>query len=170
MALDENTTTLKEAKKWLRERIDEGAACPCCTQFAKTYKRRLNSGMAASILALYQRTEQLKPAEGWLHIPRDFEGANKKLMTVLGNREYPRLRYWGLLEQFGGPNEVADTPASGKWRLTKKGVDFVLGEVKVPAYVILYDNRVMSRAPIEEQVDIRAALGTKFSYDELMRG
>jgi hypothetical protein len=168
MALDENKTTLKEAKAWLRERLDDGAKCPCCTQYAKTYTRKLNSGMAASLLAIYQRTKQLDPKDGWLHIPKDFEGASKKLVTVLGNREYPRLRYWGLLEQFDGPNDDSDTRFSGKWRLTKLGEEFVLGEVEVPEAVVLYDNRLMRKAP--GKTDIRKALGAKFNYDELMAG
>ena len=168
MALDENKTTLKEAKAWLRERLDDGAKCPCCTQRAQTYKRKLNSGMAASLLAIYQRTKQLQPKDGWLHIPKDFVGADKKLATVLGNREYARLRYWGLLEQFGGPNEDADTRFSGKWRLTKLGEEFVLGEVDVPELMVLYDGRLMKKST--EKTDIRKALGSRFNYDELMAG
>lgn len=168
MALDPKTTTLEEAKQWLRDRLEDGAKCPCCTQYAKTYTRQLNSGMAASLLAIYQRTKQLAPKDGWLHIPKDFVGADKKLATVLGNREYARLRYWGLLEHNDGPNADSDTKGSGVWRLTKLGEDFVLGEVEVPKWIALYDNRVMKRA--SEKTDIRHALGTRFSYDELMRG
>ena len=42
MALDPATTTLSQAKDWLRVRLDEGAKCPCCAQHAKLYKRNRN--------------------------------------------------------------------------------------------------------------------------------
>jgi hypothetical protein len=167
--VDPDKTTLTEAKNWLRAQLDEGARCPCCTQYAKLYKRKLNSGMAASLLAIFQRTRQLNPEGGWLHIPKDFESADKKLVTVLGNREYPKLRFWKLLEQDNKPNETADTPNSGRWRMTQLGEDFVLGEVTVPRHVFLYDGRVM-RMSADETTDIRDALGDRFEYEELMGG
>ena len=44
--------TIKEAKEHLRNNFEEGIDCPCCGQFVKLYKRKLNSGMAATLIRI----------------------------------------------------------------------------------------------------------------------
>lgn len=170
MSFDPKTATLEEAKVWLRARFFEGAKCPCCARNVKLYKRPLNSGMAASLLAFAKVTQQTQPLEGWLRVPDDFVQTSK-LVTVLANREYNKLRYWGLLEGFGVDNDVeADTPFTGKWRVTELGFKFARGEVKIPKCVFVYNKKLLKApagTPVEE-IDIRKALGIKFNYDELM--
>lgn len=163
--LDPLKTTLAEAKNWLRARILDGEKCPCCNQYAKVYERKLNSGMALALIHIHIVTERLKPQDGWLRIPKDLEGVGNTVSTVLGNREYPKLRYWGLLE----PQD----DESGCWRITPEGVRFVLGAASVPRTVLLYDGRVLKSVPGQPAhnpplTDIRTALSDKFDYDELM--
>lgn len=170
MSLDPKTSTLAEAQDWLRNRLDDGAKCPCCKQHAKIYKRKLNSGMAASLIAFAKVTQQTQPKDGWLKVPDDFV-TTTKLVTVLGNREYNKLKHWGLLEgQSPDQSLEADTPFTGMWRITELGLKFVRGEVKVARHVYLYDNRQM-KGPVGgvvEEIDIKQALGDKFNYAELM--
>ena len=170
MSLDPKTSTLEEAQDWLRKRLDEGAKCPCCKQHAKIYKRKLNSGMAASLIAFAKVTQQTQPKDGWLKVPDDFVQTTK-LVTVLANREYNKLKHWGLLEgQTPDQSLEADTPYSGMWRITELGLKFVRGDAKVARHVYLYDNRQM-KGPTTgtvEEIDIKQALGDKFNYVELM--
>lgn len=165
--LDVSRATLLSARIWLQEGKERGVQCPCCDQYAKIYRRKINSGMAASLLAIYRRTDQLSPVEGWLHIPDDFKGGSA--LGILQNREYPKLRYWGLLESFEGKNDNADVPFSGKWRITTKGQAFCLDQIRVPKYVFLFDGKPIDRAA-DATVNIREALGDKFSFDQLMGG
>lgn len=168
MSLDPKTTTLEEAQNWLRARLPEGQKCPCCQQHAKIYKRKLNSGMAASLIAFAKVTMQMQPKEGWLKVPDDFVETSK-LITVLSNREYNKLRFWGLLEGFGLEPD-SEVPFTGKWRITNAGLMFVRGEATVPKHIYLYDNRKMKppESAILETISIKDALGSKFNYDELM--
>lgn len=167
--LDIATSTIADGKAWLRTRIDEGAECPLCHQHAKRYKRKLNSGMAASLVAFARVTQQMQPKDGWLRVPDDFVQTTK-LLTVLKNREYNKLRYWGLLEMHDLDHDLEATPFTGMWRITELGFQFVREEIKVPRHVFLYDGRKLGgpQGDVPETTTIRQALGDRFNFDELM--
>lgn len=143
-------TTLHQLRTWLLGKAEEGAACPLCQQHVKIYKRKLNSGMARSLIMMYR-------AGGldYVHLP-----------TTIGSRsrEEGKLRYWGLVEE-----EIARRPDGGRagyWRVTRVGELFVKGETTVYSHARVYNGRCMGL--FGEQVSIKDALGAKFSYDELM--
>lgn len=155
---------LKQARDELREQAETGGRCPCCSQWAQVYYRTINAGMAAGVVGLY-RWALAHPGE-FAHLP-----------TVLGRRsaEEAKLRYWGLIEE-----ESALRPDGGRagyWRLTEYGASWALGRIRLPRYVRVYDGRRLSKpqatsrsGKLRPDVGIRDALGTKFDYDELMRG
>ena len=45
--------TLGGARDWLRDRVEKGAKCPCCGQFAKVYRRTITSGMARALFMIW---------------------------------------------------------------------------------------------------------------------
>lgn len=143
-------TTVAKLKAWLRVRIDEGTSCPVCGQHAKVYKRKLNSGMARSLILMYQ-------AGGldWIHVP-----------TTVGSRsrEEGKLRYWGLVEEETERRE--DGGRAGYWRVTPVGELFVNGVSTVYSHARIYDGRCLGLQG--DQIDIKQALGSKFDYSELM--
>lgn len=138
-------TTLDEAKAWLRDRVDDGAECPCCTQFAKVYRRKLNAGMAKSLIRMYQAA-----GTDWQNITETIPARS---------REEGKLRYWGLVEP---------GTERGIWRVTPKGELFVKNRIKVPRHVRIYDDRMLGFDGPEE-TDIVGALRSPFDYDELMK-
>lgn len=142
--------TLGEAKDWLRAHLKGGAHCPCCTQYARVYHRRFNSGMARVLIAQW-RTH----GRSYAHTAR----------LVPGLREGAKCAYWGLMESEVERRE--DGGRSGYWRITDLGQQFVLGEARIPAYANVYDDRVMS-LDYSETLTIIDALGQHFRYDELM--
>jgi hypothetical protein len=147
--------TLEQARDWLRQRTDEGARCPCCTQFAKVYKRAINSGMARALVTMYR-----VGGEDWLHKPTVLRGLGAAA------RDEALLRYWGLVEE-----EVAVRPDGGRtgwWRVTPKGGLFVLNVTTVQKYALVYDSRCLGLDG--PQVSIVDALGTKFNLNDLMAG
>lgn len=146
-------TTVEEAQAWLRDHADEGVKCPCCTQLAKVYRRRVNAGMARSLIEMYRLA-----GTGWVHVP-----------TQVGSRsrEEGKLAYWGLVEEARHPRE--DGGRAGWWRVTAKGRLFVLGQIRIPKYARVFDGRCLS-LDYSETVTIRDALGTRFDYDDLMAG
>lgn len=146
--------TLAEARDLLRTLVDDGHDCPVCTQLAKVYRRKINSGMARSLIEMYRVGG---PALDWVHVPTQI-GAR--------SREEGKLAYWGLVEE--EHQERDDGGRAGYWRVTTKGVQFVSAQIKVPKYARVYDGRCLSLTG--DEVTIREALGSKFNYDELMAG
>jgi len=148
--------TLKDAQDWLRDRIDEGERCPCCTQFAKIYKRRIHATMARELILMHHAV----PADEWFHLP-----------TVLSRGAHggdiTKLVYWELIEEDDQTREDGSTRA-GWWRVTQKGRWFANGDTTIPRYARIYDGRLLGFTG--EQVTIRDALGTKFDYTLLMQG
>jgi len=149
---DPETVTLAEARAWLREVVHEGAICPCCTQLAKVYRRKLNAGMAVSLIRMWRAA-----GYGWLHIPTSIPARS---------REEGKLRYWGLAEEAGEKRE--DGGRAGWWRVTEEGAIFVNGESRVPKYALVYDDRCLGLRG--DPVSIVECLGSKFDYHELMEG
>lgn len=144
-------TTLDDARAWLRDRVDKGDRCPCCTQFAKVYRRRITSSMARMLIRMHRVA-----GCDYAYLP-DLRDGNGSMDTTM-------LRYWALIEEDREPRP--DGGRAGWWRLTPLGQSFVLGEVEVPMYARVYDGRVLSL--VGDLVHISDALGTRFDYAELM--
>lgn len=146
--------TLTDARGWLRDRVDEGAECPCCTQFAKVYRRKINSGMARALITL------------WHKAGRDYVHLNSTVSAI--SHEAAQLSWWGLIEQ--DPEiEREDGGRSSFWRITPLGVAWLHNRCTVPKYARVYNGRVLSMIESESH-SIVDALGTRFDYAELMAG
>lgn len=134
-----------------------GARCPCCGQVCKVYKRHINSPMARFLIWLVRSYEQ-RPR--WIHLKQFPMIQNRR-----GGGDYGKLVHWGLVEQ--KPNtDDPDKRTSGEWRPTPKGIEFAHMRITVPDAVFLYDNVLQGFS--DKKVDIQHALGTEFSYQELM--
>lgn len=147
--------TLGEARDLLRKLVDEGHKCPCCTQFAKVYRRTIHAAMARDLIASYRMYGS---------------GVFFDLTTVTGKRgtgDFTKLRYWGLVEQEEGHREDGSTRV-GRWRITPAGEAWLYARTTVTKYARLYDGRCLSL--VGDQVNIKDALGKKFDYTELMAG
>jgi hypothetical protein len=144
------STPLVALKSWLLARVDKGERCPVCNQYAKVYKRKLNSGMAVSLVRMYKAA-----GLGWVHIP-----------TVVGSRsrEEGKLRYWGLVEE--ELEKRPDGGRSGYWRVTPLGELFIQGKASLYSHARIYDGRCLGLTG--DQITIKDALTEKFDLDELM--
>lgn len=148
--------TLAEARAILRTLVDDGHPCPCCTQLAKVYRRKIHSTMARELIRMAQM--------GGLYERRFIH------VVTLAKQHSPDLvkcRYWGLIERDDAKREDG-SDRTGWWRLTTAGLEFVSGDATVPKYARLYDGRCLGLTG--DQVSIRDALGKRFKYDELMAG
>lgn len=143
-------TPLAQVRAWLRLKLDDGTRCPACEQFCKVYQRKLNSGMARSLIAMYRAG-----GTDFVHIPTEI-GAR--------SREEGKLAYWALVEE--QKENRPDGGRAGYWRVTDKGEQFVLGLVKVPKYARVYDGRCLELTG--DFIVIQDALGDSFDYGELM--
>lgn len=146
-------TTLDEARAWLRANIDDGVRCPCCTQFAKVYRRTIHSTMARDLCVMY-RAE----GDGWFHIRNVGYSAG----------DFAKLAYWGLVEESTEPRDDTGGRA-GYWRVTPKGAAFVAGRLRVPKRAHIYNGRCLGFDD-SKMVGVRDALGKRFDFEELMTG
>lgn len=145
------TDTIEAGKRWLLARVDHGDHCPLCGQMAKVYKRKINATMARTLITLWNVAE------------RDFAHGP----SLPGDtHEISQLVWWGLVEEESRARP--DGGQAGWWRITDAGISFVMGTASVPKYARIYDGRRLGHEG--DPVDIKDALGTKFSYEDLMRG
>lgn len=145
-----DSMTLAEARDLLRTLVDEGHRCPVCTQNAKVYKRPLNSAMARGLIEMYHRNG----VDEFVHV-NEIPGHSHELAQA---------SWWGLIEE--EKRQRPDGGRTGWWMLTYLGWQFVLGRATIEKYAHVYDGRVLRFSG--DRVDIRAALGTKFDYQDLM--
>lgn len=156
--------TITEAREYLKANLTVGVPCPCCRQFVKRYRRKLNSSMARSLIAIYAHYEFFRLErrdEEWLHVPSYLH----KLQLNATN-EAGLLRHWGLIVE--KPTEKDDgNPCAGFYRITPRGREFVNAEVNVEKYAFLYNQRLLGFGP--ERLSILDALGDRFHYADLMK-
>lgn len=145
---------LGDAREWLRQRVDNGVHCPCCTQFAKVYRRKVTSWMARSLIGVYRASGQ-----DWCHVATD-------VRWVMGQGGmWATLRFWNLIEEERALR--SDGGRAGWWRVTPVGVAFLHGRITIPKYARLYDGRLLGLDG-DQRISIHDALGSKFNYEELM--
>jgi hypothetical protein len=149
--------TLAEARAWLDKHLEKGVRCPCCSQFAKIYKRKLNSSMARGLIVLVRLNEY-----GPIHIPSVFTA-----LRVCAANDGALLRHWGLIEEVPGVRDDGSKRV-GVYIVTDLGRKFAAGNARVPAYAYLYNSELL-RLSRSSTVDVREALGKRFHYEELMQ-
>ena len=88
--------TLEEARAALEAGLDKGTHCPCCEQYAKICRRKLNSGMTRSLISLYKRTRDF--GDEWIDITKTLQLSG----IIAANANAALLRHWGLLEPHAG--------------------------------------------------------------------
>ena len=145
--------TLARARQRLQARLDEGLFCPCCDQYAKRYRRKMNSGMVRSLINIYRNG--YRDSLEWVYIPN----------LSAKSREEGKIAYWGLLEEQQERRE--DGGRAGWWRVTPNGEDFILRGRRIPKIAIVY-NGVCVDFDGTEMVNIRDCLGDKFNLNELL--
>ncbi len=144
---------LLHMKTKLRKDAEVGTTCPLCHGHVQIYRRKVNAGMARSLIAMYQ-----VGGKSWVHLPSQI-GAR--------SREEGKLAYWGLVEE-----EKIRRPDGGRpgyWRVTDRGEAFVRCRISIPKYAVVYNGKVLEFDQTQ-MIDIREAIGTKFDYTELMAG
>lgn len=147
--------TIQEAKAYLKENFEKGVNCPCCDQYVRIYRHRLNSQMAKCLIGMYRINYQ--QSREWVHVLNELKPSN---------RMYSLMRFWGLIVASEHDDEFLDKKASGYWKITQKGKSFVQGSLEIPKYVFLFNNKKYGES--DETVNIQDSLGKKFSYTELM--
>lgn len=147
--------TLAEARLEFKTAIQgDGGKCPCCRRWGKINGYQINSTQVRGMIWMLRNFRKNE----WVDL-------GKAPKWVLRSKSMATLHHWGLLE--AKPKDKDDDKrASGLWRLTPQGHDFIRRRTTMPKYAFVFDNRLIKVS--KEQVDVVRALGKKFSYEELM--
>lgn len=160
----DSSRTVAEARAELEANLDAGHTCEVCGQLAKRYRRKLSARMARWLIALAKLT-----ADGSYVHAREVFGERTRGSNA---DDYNYLQHWGLAQPApSDPEEdirAGRKPGrNGEWRITPRGLEFVHGRLCVPQKVRLLPGNRLEGFDGEE-IDIRAALGSRFNYAELM--
>lgn len=141
--------TIEEARKFIISNMEDGVRCPCCNNYCKLYKRAIHTEVAVFLIKLVR---SFSITQDWVHI-RDIVKSNTKAST-----DGSYLPHWGLV--------IVKDKRLGYYKPTEKGIQFVHKKITVPKYVYLYRNKIIEFST--QRITISQALGTKFSYQDLM--
>lgn len=185
--------SIDDAKVAFQSKLDEGTTCPCCGRFAKRYRRKINSSMGASLVALVNISDRRMAdafassksptaweASAWVHA--NDVGEYLKAQCEASGRKSPsypqgeigKLVHWRLVESMPGETRGAEVGVasegrgrtSGFWRPTPAGVEFVRRTSSVQRVAVLWDNHLEGFEG--EDVKIDQVLGDHFDWRELM--
>jgi hypothetical protein len=153
--------SLDEAKELIRKHANEGITCPCCNRFTKVYKRAITSSMAWALIMFYGEAKKIakninaNTIDCYIHVENFFK-ASSCPASIRG--DFTKLKYWGII--------ACSEQHKGCYTLTRKGVQFVFGELSIPSYVLVYDDKIYGVS--ESLVSIKKCLKNKFSYEKIM--
>lgn len=98
-------------------------------------------------------------------------------MVALGSEvkggEWSKLRYWKLIEERPPERKSILNPkppvkTQGMYKLTDSGKGFVLGKLKVPKSLWVYNGHVIEAN--KKSVSIQECLGKDYKYEDLLAG
>lgn len=115
----------------------KASVCECCGQVIKqAHKEVLNKSKLIMLKAGAKRVIETGKNE---FMVRDI--ADPSEFKLYNN--FQKLRYHGLVTP---ARDEANHRVKGKWLITRNGWAFLRGEIQMPAYVIIKNNTVESRA------------------------
>lgn len=139
--------------------LRKGIHCPSCGRWAQKYKRHIYATMVETLIRLY-RISKRNPDKRFFHIDefvKDTRGV-----------AFATTSYWGLVKRQPLDHDDTAKKTSGMWALTKKGRQFLRGEIEIEKYAFVYNDTVIDFS--DETFSVHEALNGKFDYSKLMSG
>ena len=150
--------SLAEARQYLRDNWKKGCECLACGQRVQLYNRPLTSSM---VYGLWLVRNTVNVGDGYFHAENLFKNFTCP-SSVRG--DFPKLRFWGFIEQ-KVPNTSEVSTSNGLYKITDKGLEFLKGNMLVPASVLIYNNKFIGFGT--KEIDFKGALNKKFNINEL---
>lgn len=160
---DERHYNLQATGEDLRERIMEdrweGTTCPICDGHVEVHQFRPDYFMAAGLVLYYIH----RPKNGRFATMNELGRGDPRALVFWrdGLRTFRRWHYWGLIEQ---ESQFGPFGKSDCWRLSKEGVQFVLGNLLIPRDVVVFRGKLIGDG-LEAQVPCPS-----ISIDDLLAG
>jgi hypothetical protein len=164
------STTVLEAQEKLKAHVrGPGAICPVCRQLVRMIEKELSPSMAYVLILMYRH---FQTASDWLDMAQYISN-----MVAIGSEvkggEWSKLKYWQLIverppEKKSIVNPKPPVKTQGMYKLTDLGTRFVLGKIKVPRSIWLYNGKVIEVH--KKSVSIQECLGKEYNYEALLAG
>lgn len=156
-----DSTTLGELRAYLRENWDQGCLCGACGNRVQRYSRPITSSMSYGLILIYKHYKKnfhRFQTNTYVHVESVLKETQGISSSIRG--DITKLKYWDLIS--------AHLEHEGYYRITQKGVDFVLGKTKVESNILLFNNKFLGFKG--EYRNIHECLKKKFNYESLMDG
>jgi len=140
-------------KYWKDLREGKTVDCPCCGRYSHFNKFKITQNMIDMMAKCLQLQEAMET--GFVHHTRFLTGET---------RGFYNLKRFNMIEQQARDKNVGH--ASGLWRVTVKGKAFLLGEVSVPKYALVFDDEVMGFDG--DLMDVHQCYEQHFNYFEVV--
>jgi hypothetical protein len=122
----------KEKKERRNATIVDSNTCECCKNTVYTYRRKLG----------YSILKPLTNAWGNCQLNKTivFHVADSQSMDYNMNSDLAKARYYGIIEK---PRDSKHKD-NGFWKFTKKGIQFMDGEIKLQEYFVLKNGNLVN--------------------------
>jgi len=115
--------------------------CPHCGAPMRPYRVKITPMMVHAIVKF--REAVIDHNRNSIHILKDMKGKPYELTRHEWNN-FTKQRFLGLAVRVKGE--------SGYWLLTKRGAAFLNGQEEVPAYVVIFRNKIIERSEWKQSV------------------
>lgn len=128
--------------------------CPHCGASMSKYWHRLSKGLVITLIEFKQAV--LQKRENKIHVPKDVS------LTKNQYNNFQKLRYHALVAK---ARTASGAHESGFWVLTRRGNQFLNGEIAIPEKVQTFRNKITDKS--EKRVLISEVLkGEQKVWDE----
>lgn len=138
--------------------------CPCCGALMREYWHTLTPGIVSALVKFLKAVRHYGRND--IHIHDEMKAAAGAPFQLTDHEwnNFTRLRFHGLVAKVH-----SEENQSGRWLLTKRGGQFLKGEIDVPLKVKTYRNRVIDHsADVTRIADFKSKLPsfeTDFDYE-----
>lgn len=132
--------------------------CEHCGANLKKFWHRLTPGMTNALIKARRYVAENPSSRNEFHIYKHLTRENT--LTTVEQMNWTKLRFHGLVAKVRREGKVK----TGYWLITRRGADFLNGEIQIPQRVQTFRNRVVARS--EEMVTIKDVIGAQPYWDK----
>jgi len=119
--------------------VEKKEKCPHCGRNMTPYQVPLTKGFLAGLVKFRQAVGVKQ--ENKIHLLKDMQGTSYELTPHEWNN-FTRLRFHALVAKYKENGEHK----GGYWLLTRRGAQFLNGEIEIPNRVAVFNNRVIGHS------------------------
>lgn len=139
--------TIAEVRHWMNTNILEHGKvdCPCCKSHIQTYKRTISKSLVYWLTALRKLS---KDGTKYVHFKKVDQYLYDRLQ--LNGSDYIIMKKWYFIQPFTkvDPKTGKET-STGEFIITRLGMDFLDGKIKVPKYLYFSNGKVIKKSKEE---------------------